>query len=231
MTATDYRNLSKIKRAAFVKKQLEVDYPIVETPLKHSNVFELLVAVILSAQTKDETTNLVTPNLFKLYPSVSHLSLANPEDLEPIIRLVNYYKTKSKHLIKMAQKLILDFGGEVPYTIDELTTLPGVGRKTANVVISEWFARHPHPNPKLRAQGKKVLAEGFVVDTHVLRVSRNLLLTKNTSPQKVEQDLMKLFKREDWPEMSLRLIFHGRNIDRARNPLWMQHKVWSKVYS
>ncbi len=216
---SNYWKLSKKQKAEFVMIQLKKDYPIVETPLTHSNEFQLLVAVMLSAQTLDDTTNKVTPELFKNFPNVKSLANAKVEDVQKIIKRVNYYKTKSMNLIKMAQKLLQDFDGKVPSSLEQLTTLPGVGRKTANVVISEWFVKKQQNIP-----------EGFVVDTHVLRVSKNLGLTLNSDPKKVEKDLMKLFPRSEWPDMSLRLIFHGRYLAKSRGAKWNEHKVWKKIY-
>ncbi|BCX13900.1 MAG: hypothetical protein KatS3mg085_432 [Candidatus Dojkabacteria bacterium] len=163
----------KIKqKAKKVNALLKKEYPIVKTPLHHKNAWELLIAVILSAQTLDETVNKVTPRLFKLYNSCYELAGANLAEVEEVIKGVNYYKTKAKNIIKTSQKLVENFDGKVPNKIEELTTLPGVGRKTANVIINEWFCRHD----------QKVLPQGFVVDTHVARVSKRLGFTKHSDP-------------------------------------------------
>lgn len=203
-----------------VRKKLEEEFPNPQTPLIHKNAFELLAATMLSAQTLDATVNKVTPELFAKYSTPKALSQADVADIDAMIGIVNYHRTKSHNLVKMAVKLLQDFNGQVPNTIEKLTTLPGVGRKTANVVISEWFAK----------QGE-VLSEGFVVDTHVIRVSSRLGLTKNKDPKKIEQDLMKLFPRETWNDMSLRIIFHGRFMCKARNPECYKHEFWRDVCS
>lgn len=218
---TNYKKLSKKDKALVILELLDKDYPEVYTPLLHQNEFELLIATILSTQTKDETTNTVTPELFLKYPNPKALSEANPNDIIPIIRLVNYNKTKAKNIVEASKMLMHEFGGSVPKTMEELTRLPGVGRKVANVVISEWFAKNGLVEP-----------EGFVVDTHVIRVSNRLGLTKHKSPEKIEKDLMKLFPKEVWPEVSLQMIFHGREWSQAKNPKYYEHprKEWREVY-
>ncbi len=208
------------QKADKVCELLKEEYPTVETPLHHKNAFELLVATVMSAQTLDSTVNKVTPALFAKYPTVYDLAKANPEDIIPMVRIVNYHKNKSANIIKLSQKLITDFGGEVPSTIEELITLPGVGRKTANVIIGEWFAVK-----------EKKLPEGFVVDTHVMRVCRRLGLTKHDNPVKIEQDLMKLFPQNEWNDMSLRFIFHGRYRCKARQNLCKNDPVWRELCS
>lgn len=195
-------------QAQKVEKILEKEFPTVDTPLIHKNAFELLIGVMLSPQTLDTTTNKVTPALFAQYPNAAELAKADPLEIEPIIRLVNYHKTKAKNLVKAANILVEKFNGEVPRTMEELILLPGVGRKVANVVISEWFARHEGAEP-----------EGFVVDTHVLRTSYRLGTTKNTNATKVEQDLMKAYSKDKWVDASLRLIFHGRKTCKSQSPL------------
>lgn len=210
--------MTKQEKANLVMEILKKEYPTVETPLIHKNAFELLAATMLSAQTLDATTNTVTPILFAKYSTAQKMSQANPDDIAKIIRVVNYNKTKSRNLVNMSKMLLEQFDGIVPSTIDELILLPGVGRKTANVVISEWFAK-----------SNKTLPEGFVVDTHVKRVAKRLGLTKNDDPVKVEQDLMKLFPREEWAEMSLRFIFHGRNKCKAQNPKCKYDPVWREL--
>lgn len=207
-------------KARKIQIQLEREYPIVSTPLNHKNEFELLVATILSAQTLDTTVNKVTPKLFQLYPTPQKMRRGDVLEIEKTIRLVNYHKTKAKNLVLMAQKLISDFDGKVPNSIEQLTTLPGVGRKTANVVISEWFAKNG-----------EILPEGFVVDTHVIRVSNRLGLTKSKDPKKIEQDLMMLFPREVWNDMSLRLIFHGRFMCKAKRPECYKYNFWKTICS
>lgn len=199
-----YRKLQAQK----VEVELEKEFPTVDTPLLHKNAYELLVAVMLSTQTLDVTTNKVTPALFAQYPTVQDLANANPKDIEPLIRVINFHKTKSLNLVKAANIILENFSGEIPKTMQDLISLPGVGRKVANVVISEWFARHEGAAPV-----------GFVVDTHVLRTSYRLGLTDKKDPTKVEQDLMKAYSKDKWVDGSLRLIFHGRKTCKAPTPL------------
>lgn len=231
----DYWNLSLQQKADFVLKQLKEDYPSVETPLIHKNEFELLVAVVLSPQTKDETTNKVTPTLFEKYPDVYSLAKAKPSEIEPIIRLVNYHKTKAKRLVGLANMLIEEFEGKVPHTLEDLIKLPGVGRKVANVVINEWFVYLAEIEDKeflekAKKEGLNYHPEGFVVDTHVLRISKALGLTEYSDPVKVEQDLMKLFHPSEWRAMSLRMIFHGREYMQAKKPQYEKHDIWKNIY-
>jgi len=215
-----YLELPLQQKADFVRNQLKKDYPKTETPLEHSNAFELMISAMLSPQTKDETTNIVTKDLFSKYPSPEEMSKANPEDLRGILRLVNYYKTKAERIKKVAQILVEKHNSEVPNDFDELLTFPGIGRKVANVIISEWFERRGEAEPV-----------GFVVDTHVLRVSQWLKFTENKTPSKVELDLMQLFPKNEWRDTSLRMIFHGREVAQARNPQFESHPVWKEVYS
>lgn len=227
--------MTRNERAKIVLQQLKKEYPTVETPLNHSNVFELLVATILSPQTPDETTNKVTPELFQSYPTPLDLSKAGERQILDLIRRVNYNKTKSKNLINAAGILVSDFESNVPHELENLTKLPGVGRKVANVVISEWYAKRPNPGDTRSDEFNTVprgsiLPEGFVVDTHVLRVSKMMGLTDSTDPKKVEQDLMQLFPREEWNDMSLRFIFHGREWNQAKNPKYAEHPFWSEYY-
>lgn len=226
------------------------DYPLVATPLKHVSAFQLLTATLLSAQTLDETVNKVTPHLFTKYPTAKELMKANVEEVDQIISSVNYHKTKSKNAVALAKRIVEEFDSIVPYEIEKLVTLPGVGRKTANVLISEWFSKplnrrgnrfgvnNPPPHFSLDVfvdslnftQGDDVitLPQGFVVDTHVKRVSQRLGWTNHEDPVKIEQDLMKIFSREDWPEMSLRMIFHGRYRCKARNDQCHLDEAWAQ---
>src|SRR6185369_8504834 len=191
-----------------IKELLYRDYPKVETPLEHKSALQLLIAVALSAQTLDATVNKKTPALFAKYNSAEDFAKAKPEEMEKYLSGINYYKTKSRNLVNLGKMLIEKFNGEVPGTMEELIQLPGIGRKTANVVINEWFSRR-----------NGTLPVGIVVDTHVLRVSRRLgLSTGGDDPVKVEQDLMKIFPQKEWEQWSLRLIFHGRFMCTARNP-------------
>lgn len=185
-----------------VFKRLKKLYPDAHCELNHSNPFELLIATILSAQCTDVRVNMVTPALFKKLPTPQKMAKAKLEEVEELIKSINFFKNKSKALIGTAQMLISEFDGEVPQTVDELSSLPGVGRKTANVVLGNAFN----------------INTGIVVDTHVKRTTLLLGLTKNTDPEKVEQDLMKLFPNETWTDLSHLLIFLGRRMCIARRP-------------
>src|SRR5438270_4584317 len=169
--------------------------------LRHDNPFQLLVATILSAQTTDERVNQVTPALFARYPTPADLAAANPEEVEALIKPTGFFRNKTRSLIAMAQALEDRFGGQVPATIEELVTLPGVGRKTANVVLSVDFG-----------------VPGLPVDTQVGRLVRRLGLTAETDPVKVERELDTLVPPEEWGKLSLRLILHGRRVCVARRP-------------
>jgi len=186
-----------------VLRRLRREYPDAKTALDHRGPFQLLVATILSAQTTDVGVNKVTPVLFAKYPTPAALAAADPAGVEQIIKSTGYFRSKTRSLIGMANALVERFGGKVPDTMDELLTLPGVGRKTANVVLGNAF-------------GKNV---GIVVDTHVARLSQRLKLTRQTDPVKIEQDLMPLIPRRDWALFSHLLIFHGRQVCIARKPL------------
>jgi endonuclease-3 len=246
-----YQKLTPKQKAEVVSTMLKLDYPSVSTPLHHKNAYELLVAVMLSAQTLDKYVNKVTPSLFKKYPTVQDLAEADSIDVEKFVKGVNYYRTKARHLVEMAKKIVNEYNGEIPGKMEELIKLPGVGRKTANVVINEWFV-NPSPALPLSGEGERtpsslrytlslkkgemakpegIIPEGFVVDTHVKRVAKRLGLTKHDDPKKVEQDLMKLFPREEWPSTSLRMIFHGRYRCTAKNPKCKDDPVWRKVCS
>lgn len=180
---------------------LEETYPDAECALDHINVFELLVAVVLSAQTTDVSVNKVTPELFEKYPDALSLSEADQDDVSEIIRTIGMYKTKSKNIINLSKKLVSDFDGIVPCDYDALVSLPGVGRKTANVVLSVGF-------------GKQRIA----VDTHVFRVSNRLGLVHEDDVLKTELALMECIPEERWSRTHHSLIFHGRNICHARKP-------------
>jgi endonuclease-3 len=170
--------------------------------LDHRDPFELVVATVLSAQTTDVLVNRITPDLFRAYPDAASLARANPDDVQKILARMGMFRQKTKNIIGLAQKLVADHGGEVPRTLAELIELPGVGRKTANVVLGVAFNA----------------PEGVVVDTHVQRISQRLGWTKNTEPVTIEQDLMALFPRDDWDMLSHVLIFHGRRVCFARKP-------------
>jgi endonuclease-3 len=177
-------------------------YPGVTCALTHRNAWELLVATILSAQCTDVRVNMVTPVLFEKYPTVEDFAALAPEQLEPDIRSTGFFRNKSKSVVGAARKVVADFGGNVPQTMEELLSLPGVARKTANVVLGTWFKKN----------------EGVVVDTHVTRISRRLELTKEDDARKIEEDLMRIIPRERWTDFSHEVIWHGRKLCMARGP-------------
>jgi endonuclease III len=188
--------------ATEVYRRLEREYPDAHCELDYRTPFQLLVATILSAQCTDKRVNMVTPALFAKYPSPAALAAAPREDLETEIKSTGFFRSKSKSISGMSQAVAERHGGEVPATMVELVELPGVGRKTANVVLGNAFGKN----------------EGVVVDTHVARVSARLGLTRETDPIRIEQDLMPLFPRETWRMLSHLLIFHGRRVCIARTP-------------
>lgn len=190
------------ERVAEIMKRLNELYPDVTCALTHASAWELLVATILSAQSTDVNVNRVTPELFRKYPTVQAFAALTPEQLEPDVRSTGFFRNKSKSVIGAAKKLVAEFGGEVPDDIERLLTLPGVARKTANVVLGSWFKK----------------AEGVVVDTHVHRISRRLELTTQNDPQKIEQDLVKILPRDRWILFSHQIIWHGRKLCIARKP-------------
>ena len=190
------------ERVAEILKRLNQLYPEVTCALTHASAWELLVATILSAQSTDVNVNRVTPELFRKYPTVQAFAALTPEQLEPDVRSTGFFRNKSKSVVGAAKKIVADFGGQVPDDMEKLLTLPGVARKTANVVLGSWFRK----------------AEGVVVDTHVHRISRRLELTTQNDPQKIEQDLMKIIPRENWILFSHQIIWHGRKLCIARKP-------------
>jgi len=190
------------QRASEILARLRAAYPDARCALEHRSAFELLCATILSAQCTDARVNLVTPTLFAAYPTPEALARARPEDVEAIIKSTGFFRNKTRSLIGMAQALVADHGGEVPRTMEQLRVLPGVGRKTANVILGNAFG----------------LNEGITVDTHVARLSRLLGLTGHDDPTKIEHDLMPLFPRDAWGLLSHLLIFHGRQVCIARRP-------------
>jgi len=185
-----------------VVKRLRIEYPDAECALIHSNPYELVVATALSAQCTDEMVNKVTPKLFRQYPTPQKLGRARQETVERLIHSTGFYRNKAKNIRGLGKKVAEDFDGEVPRTMDELLTLPGVARKTANVVLGVAYG----------------IAVGVVVDTHVKRITKMLGLTRQTDPKKVEPDLMKLLPQEDWIDISHLLIWHGRKVCIARRP-------------
>ena len=190
------------ERVAEILRRLDQFYPEVTCALTHSSAWELLVATILSAQSTDANVNRVTPELFRKYPTVEAFAALTPEQLEPDVRSTGFFRNKSKSVVGAAKMIVANFGGQVPDEMDKLLTLPGVARKTANVVLGSWFKK----------------AEGVVVDTHVHRISRRLELTTQDDPQKIEQDLMKIIPRERWILFSHQIIWHGRKLCIARKP-------------
>jgi endonuclease-3 len=189
-------------RAPEILTRLRAAYPDARCALDYRNAFELLCATILSAQCTDARVNLVTPALFGAYPTPETLARARQEEVEEIIKSTGFFRNKAKSLIGMAQALVADHGGEVPRTMEELRLLPGVGRKTANVILGNAYG----------------INDGITVDTHVARLSERLGLTRHDDPAKIEQDLMPLFPRDQWGLLSHLLIFHGRQICIARRP-------------
>ncbi len=192
----------RTKRAKKILAKLKAEYPDAHCALDHRTPFELLAATILSAQCTDVRVNLVTPALFAKYPTARDLAAARPEDVEYLFRSTGFFRNKTKSLIGMATAVAERHGGEVPKDMEALRVLPGVGRKTANVVLGNAFG----------------INDGVVVDTHVGRLSRLLKLTKHQDPEKVERDLMGLVPRDDWTLVSHWLITHGRAVCIARRP-------------
>ena len=190
------------ERVQAILKYLDAMYPEAVCALHHRNAWELLVATILSAQSTDANVNRVTPVLFAKYPTVQDFAALQPEQLEPDVRSTGFFRNKSKSVVGAAKKIVADFGGEVPQEMDQLLTLPGVARKTANVVLGSWFGK----------------AVGVVVDTHVHRISRRWEFTNNDDPTKIEQDLMKVIPQQRWILFSHQVIHHGRNLCIARKP-------------
>lgn len=200
---TRFTRQEQAQRVARILRALDRAYPDATCALVHRNAFELLIATILSAQCTDERVNIVTRDLFRKYPGPREFAAASREALEEDIRSTGFYRNKAKN-IQGASRMILDtFGAEVPQSMEELVALPGVARKTANVVLGVVFGK----------------AEGVVVDTHVFRVSRRLELTESDAPEKIEADLMKLIPKDRWIGFSHQMIHHGRRVCQARKPL------------
>ncbi len=192
----------KTKRTAEITAGLKKLYPHAKTALRHSNPLQLLVATILSAQCTDARVNIVTKELFKKYKTVKDFAKAGQEIFEQEIRSTGFYRNKAKNIIATAKKIIKEFDGKVPDNIEGLIILPGVARKTANVVLGDAFGKN----------------EGIAVDTHVKRLAGRLGLSKQSDPVKIEKDLMELVPRKDWAVFSHLLIFHGRGVCAARKP-------------
>ncbi|HYA86664.1 MAG TPA: endonuclease III [Nitrospirota bacterium] len=191
------------KQVAVILKRLTKEYGgTPQTALSFTTPFQLLVATILSAQTTDVQVNKVTEKLFRKYPTIEHFAVTTPEQLAKDVASVNFYRNKAKNINNAAKMVLKDFGGVVPRTMEELVTLPGVARKTANIVLSSAYG----------------INQGIAVDTHVKRLSQRLGLTKHDDPLKIEDDLMTATPRKEWGALSHLLIFHGRKICQARKP-------------
>jgi endonuclease-3 len=190
------------ERVAAILKGLDEAYPNAVCALDHKTPWELLVATILSAQCTDVRVNMVTPELFRRFPTPTAMAKAPIPELEDLIRTTGFFRNKAKSIKGAAQAIVERFGGEVPRTLDELITVPGAARKTANVVLGVSYG----------------LAEGVVVDTHVFRIARRLGLAKGDTPQKVEQELMRVLPRDKWIDFSHQIIHHGRQVCLARKP-------------
>lgn len=196
---------AKAERAVEVCRRLDNKYGPVECFLDHTNPFRLVISVLLSAQTTDAQVNRVTPELFRRFPTSEAMAAASPEEVAEIIRSLGFYKTKARHCVEAAQAIVADFGGEVPHTMAELTSLSGVGRKTANIVLNVSFG----------------IVEGIAVDTHVNRIAHRLGLSPKTherEPLKTEQDLLAILPRELWGPVNHQWIRHGRDTCTARAP-------------
>jgi endonuclease-3 len=190
------------ERVAAILKALDEAYPEAVCALTHTSPWELLVATILSAQCTDVRVNMVTPELFRRFPTAAAMAKAKTAELEKLIRTTGFFRNKAKSILGAAKKITEEFNGEVPQTLAELITVPGAARKTANVVLGVCFGK----------------AEGVVVDTHVFRISRRLELAKGDTPQKVEQELMQILPQDHWIRFSHQIIHHGRQACIARNP-------------
>ena len=203
------------ERVAAILAKLDEAYPAVTSALTHDTPFHLLISTILSAQTTDERVNQVTATLYKKYPTPETFAYANPRELEQDLRPTGFFRNKTKSVMGASKKIVEDFGGAVPKTMDELLTLPGVARKTANVVLGTAFG----------------IADGVVVDTHVTRLSHRLDLSRHDDPKKIEQDLMRVIPKEKWIIFSHQLIWHGRKVCQARKPRCIECSLKEICYS
>jgi endonuclease-3 len=203
------------QRVRRILEGLDAAYPAAHCELEHRNPFQLLVSTILSAQCTDVRVNKVTKTLFVKYPTPSHFAYAHPRELEQDIRPTGFFRNKTKSIMGASKKIVEEFGGKVPETMEDLLTLPGVARKTANVVLGTAFG----------------IPSGIVVDTHVIRLSRRLDLTKNKDPKKIEQDLMQIIPQERWILLSHQLIWHGRRVCAARKPRCLECNLKDVCYS
>jgi endonuclease-3 len=203
------------QRVRLILQKLDETYPEASCALTHENPFQLLVSTILSAQCTDVRVNQVTQTLYRKYPNAKAFAYANPAELEQDIRPTGFFRNKTKSIMGASKQIVEELRGEVPRTMEEILELPGVARKTANVVLGTAFG----------------IASGVVVDTHVLRVSHRLDLTKNTDPKKVEQDLIHILPREKWILFSHQLIWHGRRVCHARKPKCIECNLETICYS
>lgn len=212
---TRKRTASDPQRVAAILAKLDEAYPAASCELKHENPFQLLVATILSAQCTDVRVNQVTKTLFKKYPNAEALAYATPNKLEQAIRPTGFFHNKTKSIMGASKAIVENFGGQVPRSMEDLLTLPGVARKTANVVLGTAYG----------------IASGVVVDTHVIRLSQRLDLTGQEQPKKIEEDLMSIIPREKWIQFSHQLIWHGRRVCFARKPNCIMCNLNSICYS
>src|SRR5580692_7333824 len=203
------------RRVAAILAKLDEAYPAATCELKHDNAFQLLISTILSAQCTDVRVNQVAETLYKKYPTPEAFAHANPSELEQEIRPTGFFRNKTKSIMGASKAIIERFGGQVPRTMEELLTVPGAARKTANVVLGTAFG----------------IASGIVVDTHVIRISKRLDLTRNEDPKKIEQDLMKVIPKEKWILFSHQIIWHGRRVCLARKPKCMECNLEKICYS
>ena len=203
------------KRVAAILAKLDEAYPAATCELHHDNAFQLLISTILSAQCTDVRVNQVTPGLFQKYPTPEAFAHANPASVEQEIRPTGFFRNKTKSILGASKALLEEFGGQVPRTMEEILTLPGVARKTANVVLGTAYG----------------IASGVVVDTHVQRLSRRLDLTRNEDPKKIEQDLIKIIPKDRWILFSHQLIWHGRRVCAARKPKCVECNMEQLCYS
>jgi endonuclease-3 len=203
------------KRVRAILEKLDEAYPAATCALKHDNPFQLLISTILSAQCTDERVNQVTASLYKKYPSPEAFAYATPSELEQDIRPTGFFRNKTKSIMGASKMIVEDFQDNVPKTMDQLLTLPGVARKTANVVLGTAYG----------------IPSGIVVDTHVQRLAGRLDLTKNTDPKKIELDLMKVIPQEKWILFAHQLIWHGRKVCQARKPRCIDCNLESVCYS
>jgi len=203
------------KRVAAILAKLDEAYPNATCELKHENAFQLLVSTILSAQCTDVRVNQVAETLYKKYPDAKAFAYATPSELQQDIRPTGFFRNKTKSVMGASKAILEKFGGQVPRTMEEILTLPGVARKTGNVVLGTAYG----------------IASGVVVDTHVLRLSNRLDLSRNEDPKKVEQDLMKIIPQDKWIQFSHQLIWHGRRICHARKPKCLECNMESLCYA